>query len=783
MNTKLIGENHDDSDSIRATRNNIASKIWHFVLAVKYGLLMSVFGLILKFVNIGHGIQDLVFRETDIYIPDKSILSALIGLIVGSFFIEQLCRKRYSEIMEKRMPVLPPKSRKRRWALAGLLVCLLYTLLSPIYFWHAHYDRPAPQNTILIYIDSFKIEGWDERELNINVKRALERQMASAFPPKKFSIKLLMVPEGITGQQGRLDWACDNGAKMIIYADGSSKRVSPHIRPCSKKLPHFSVFSDDTVDTKTDIMTASARIKDRPQYASLDPVVAQQLCVMRELTPETVDYMASLAMGLMCLYKELPDLDESNCYQLANIFFARAIEMEKGASCDLNYCEALYYLGNTKIELALLSEDTIKFRSLLWEADAALKTGISLKPEHWPARLSRGIVQSYLHNYQEASEIFSEIADSVVQCQECLDWGTGITALIDKGVALGNMVQFGKAIDALDEAIRRSDSRECPDVQLLIADALIKKGFALGKLRRFDEQVEVLSQIVTRFDKAGEFALKMYVAEALSQKGRILRMQQQYDGAFVAFDDIVRRFKGAAEQELQSYVVGALFDVGTVQARQNDRTAAINTYNKIIKQFGDYKTPQFRIMVAKARFNRGVCYGALKQYRKAIDALDSVTVLYYSADEFEIQVEVCRALVNKGVFWENLDSTDIAIKVYDEAVLRYSNKIETRFQIEISRALINKGRILGDHGRFNEAIIVCDTIVKQFGNAKDPVLWPYVAMALFYKSEALGSLNRKEEAARTYALANGLRQILDQASQMILDSTLRVKGVDPSIMH
>jgi len=91
-----------------------------------------------------------------------------------------------------------------------------------------------------------------------------------------------------------------------------------------------------------------------------------------------------------------------------------------------------------------------------------------------------------------------------------------------------------------------------------VARALVNKGVALGELKQLDEALKAFDAVETRFGAATETALREQVARALVNKGVALRKLNRVDEAIAVYDAVETRFGAATETALREQVAKAV---------------------------------------------------------------------------------------------------------------------------------------------------------------------------------------------------------------------------------
>ena len=167
-------------------------------------------------------------------------------------------------------------------------------------------------------------------------------------------------------------------------------------------------------------------------------------------------------------------------------------------------------------------------------------------------------------------------------------------ALVNKGIALGELKRPEEEIAAYDEVVKRFGEAEETDLLAQVARALRCRGIALGEQGKPEEELSAYDEVMRRFGEAEEPALREHVAKALIDKGLALGEQKKLEEEVAVYDKVVRRFGESDDLALREQVAQALFNKGVTLGMQDKPQEAIEVYNEILQHFGEDQEPADR---------------------------------------------------------------------------------------------------------------------------------------------------------------------------------------------
>jgi tetratricopeptide (TPR) repeat protein len=236
-------------------------------------------------------------------------------------------------------------------------------------------------------------------------------------------------------------------------------------------------------------------------------------------------------------------------------------------------------------------------KEALQKRDAQLKQ----KPEadytadDWYARGHAAYARG---EYPQAIYFWDQTARNTEPAQQKL----AATALLNKGVAQGQLGQNIEAIQTHDEAIRRFSEVTESDLQdlIVVAIALVNKGVVQGQLGLNAEAIQTHEEVIRRFGNATEPALQKIVTAALVNKGGRQGLLGLNAEAIQTCDEAIHRLGDVIEPALQEQAATALVNKVLAQRQLGLNAEAIQTCDEVIRRFSDATEPALQERVAIA---------------------------------------------------------------------------------------------------------------------------------------------------------------------------------------
>ena len=323
-------------------------------------------------------------------------------------------------------------------------------------------------------------------------------------------------------------------------------------------------------------------------------------------------------------------------------------------------------------------------------------------------------------------------------------------ALVNKGVALGELNRSQDALDACDEVVRLFEKSETPALHGSVAKALVNKGAVLGHLNRPQDALEACDEVVRRFGKSETPDLLECVATALVNRGRALGALNRPQDALEAYDEVVRRFGKSETPDLHDSVATALVNKGAILGELNRPQDALEACDEVVRRFEKSETPAVVERVATALVNRGRALGELNRPQDALEAYDEVVRRFGKSETPDLLDSASIALVNRGAVLVALNRPQDALEVCDEVVRRFGKSETSALLGRVATALVNKGTILGELNRPQDALEACDEVVRRFEKSETPAVVERVATALVNRGAVLVALNRPQDALEAF---------------------------------
>jgi len=244
--------------------------------------------------------------------------------------------------------------------------------------------------------------------------------------------------------------------------------------------------------------------------------------------------------------------------------FVKAEEAyEEAARLDPDYTEALFNLGNVKIDLIKYQEAILVFSQL-----------VGVDTSNFKAYYGRGVAYSGIHEYEKALSDFTN-AFSPNNIEH------NITVYNKSGLAKLSLQKYDEAISDFNEALRLKPE---------YAEAYNNRGLVYLEKKEYNIAIN-------DFTKAIEVRLEFF--EAYNNRGNAYFRQQLYEYALADYQKAL---------ELNPNEITILKNIAIIHYYNKNYEQAIEFYSKILS---------FSPQSANVLNDRGITYYILKDYEKA----------------------------------------------------------------------------------------------------------------------------------------------------------------------
>ncbi len=165
----------------------------------------------------------------------------------------------------------------------------------------------------------------------------------------------------------------------------------------------------------------------------------------------------------------------------------------------------------------LMQAEIQDFAGALFCAEKAVDAAV-FNREWVKATNTLGIAQARSNKLEEAIASFSAIAERHSVPGDAVSPGWVALALVNKGVALGQLDRGEAEIAVYDDVIARFGATPEPALREPVAKALFNKGVALGQLGRSEAAIAAYDEVIARFGAAPEPALRAFATMAEKAK-------------------------------------------------------------------------------------------------------------------------------------------------------------------------------------------------------------------------------------------------------------------------
>ncbi|MBZ4219919.1 MAG: ATP-binding protein [Chlorobium sp.] len=226
--------------------------------------------------------------------------------------------------------------------------------------------------------------------------------------------------------------------------------------------------------------------------------------------------------------------------------------------------------------------------------------------------------------------------------QELLDESAeelkAIIVVLESAHNLFKNEQYEQALQSLDEIIVKY--RDCHEVEVaeLVATAMLNKGLTLGQQNRQDEEIQSYEECVILYGSRSEVDIARVLARALNNKAAVLWGLRHEDKAVIVYKELVAMYKARSEVIIAEQVAMAMYYIGIILAYLNCEDEAIQSYEELIALYRDRPEVVLAEHVAKSMFNKGVVLDHLERYQEAapvfVQAIKQAPLMWEAYVEF-----------------------------------------------------------------------------------------------------------------------------------------------------
>ena len=341
-----------------------------------------------------------------------------------------------------------------------------------------------------------------------------------------------------------------------------------------------------------------------------------------------------------------------------------------------------------------------------------------------------GVYSYTTGDYETALSRWSTVINLLADSTDIDSRTLVITTLLNKGTLLGRwMKRPEEAVTAYEDGLRRFDEHPVCELVEQVATALVNKGVALGQINRHEESIESYNEVIRRFGESTEIPLREQVAMALLNKGLTLGQMNRPEDALTTYDDLLNRLGNTTALPLQVPLAKALVSKGNTLRQMNLLDNALAVFVEVGRRFDDSKEPALFDVIAKSMFNKGLTLGQMGRLEDALAAYQGIIGHFGGCTELELREWVAKALLNKGYTLRLVNRREDELAAYDDLLNRFSGCSEPVLCALVAKTLANKRLTLIHMGRYKEADDVFNDLTGRFGESTDPELRKVVDMA------------------------------------------------------
>ena len=511
-------------------------------------IIMAILAVVVRLFDWTENLQDQVLRMTGVYLPSGCMVTFFATAIVLAFLADQLRRREESLITDGYRSHFPKGSWMRKALWSAVFLTVILASVVGVLSWGHQYRLPGEGSSIRIFIDKIERFGVNEVALEQRIRAEIKRELEGVLPEAEVEF-LTPAPKGYDTQEERLDWACRSGASLVIYGVMDQYKFWPNVRICSRNVP-VSEFKD--FQTQVSVDELRDNLSEGLYYQPYSEPTTVRSCFLDSLAMPRVNYLALLSLGMIVWYDDIPHLTGRDRHAKAYELFSRAREEGRSTlDCELNYCWAVYFLGQAANSLARDETDTQRRLFLDERAESSYSEAATLLPDSsivwyaWgTALLERamrtggderiGCLVSCFDKFSEGTRLQPNAPN------EYVNWGCALLLFAQHSEGLEAIQSYSRAFEKYAEAVRL-EPRDyyayydwgCALLDLAMRmEGTVSQHYFEQSFDKFEQTAEINPTYEALYNHA--FALSLYADHCRGRKA-----VEYYHRAFDKYDDAV----------------------------------------------------------------------------------------------------------------------------------------------------------------------------------------------------------------------------------------------------
>jgi tetratricopeptide (TPR) repeat protein len=220
-----------------------------------------------------------------------------------------------------------------------------------------------------------------------------------------------------------------------------------------------------------------------------------------------------------------------------------------------------------------------------------------------------------------------------------------ISSLYNKGTTLLELGQLDAAMNSYEVTLRQADAYRGsePVVADCVSGALLNLGVIHAQSGSAQRAVDALDDLVRRFANQPELKLQNSVAQALYNKAVVLRDSGNGPQAIAAYTDVVERFSNAPQPELQHWAGMAQYNKAIHFSRLGQVQDSVAASEEMVRLFGSSTDPAIRLRLAKVLYSRAMLARAAGLVTESVQACWDIQARFKDDADPGIQAVVAAA--------------------------------------------------------------------------------------------------------------------------------------------
>jgi tetratricopeptide (TPR) repeat protein len=275
-----------------------------------------------------------------------------------------------------------------------------------------------------------------------------------------------------------------------------------------------------------------------------------------------------------------------------------------------------------------------------------------------------------------------------------------LTAIIDRGIALGKVKKYREAIAAYDEVLSQHVESLHPELRRQCCDALARKAYNLGQWGKTEAALATNNEVIARYGNDLSTSIEKNVAYAMSNKTWNLDALERNDEKLQVYDQIIERWQHSNLEYFRRRVAAALFSKGCA-LEDDHKEQALAVYTRCVNDYLRDEEFPIRLDAAKSTVNLAALLRTMKRYAESIPPCEEMVQACGEDTDKDMRSMVVKARTCLARSHAATGDTEKAVEVYTQLLAAPADVLDTSMRNKLRGELLplqRSGGVLGAIG-------------------------------------------------------------------------------------